>query len=600
MASIKALAAIGLMIVIVAPIGLGYVFAIDEGETTGWETVDRSNISDLILNSETAYTMDYAGPSNNSQLVVSKYSPGSGTWAEVVAPDYTEVGSVYTSLPEYSETSGTKALTPSDRFSYTVTDRSIGVGPYSIPITGDYLAFSVDSSATSAHWQFEFGSRYVATKEPTVAIRDGPGTYTVYNSAIPGGVAKGVATFGYVTDATGQVVVAKSYYTTMGIGGTYTFTLNAYGLELTKQGGGKEYVSHYGGLSAVTVSSMGTVTAGGTVYEQISAVAVATSAGASTISYTSVTPTGLYASPSEGWTVPTDVVSAEWTNGAKNAAVRLYVTMEGHTVTIAKQDGATSYPAVEITATGGTVSVGGKVLGTYPALMVTADRDGYTVTGIMSWPSMGGPVEGYNSITVDAPSGTFDGLRLGGDRAKYRVDSAEIVAGYFASTADYTLDLESLYPGKSLLVEFAGIGVYGDYLDIGSHRYAVEDGRISIDGRSYPVKGIRIGAMETDGMFSVTVNGDEIATTEDMPSITLGGEWSLGAVIYTLQETTIKTYSWIPGGFAFDKQSLGAAGLLCCGIAFLVLGLTGKAGGPKVALLGLVLGGAATVYLIIL
>lgn len=600
MASIRALAAIGLMMVIVVPIGLGYALAIDEGETTAWQTVDRANISDLILNSSTAYTIGYGGPANNSQLILTKHSQA-GTVTEIGAPQYVEVGSVYTSIPQYISTTGTKVLDPSDRFTYPLNNSSIGIGDYALKLTGDYLYIAIDSATTSAHWQLDYGYRFTYTKEPTLAIRDGQGTYTLYNTAIPGGSATGIETFGITTDTTGTVTVAKSPYTVMGIQGTYTFALQSYGLKLSLQGGGTEYIAHSGGISNVTVSSMGTVTAEGRTVEGVSSVAVATSAGAGTIGYTTVTPSGLYASPGEGWDVPSDAVTVDWTNGAINDRVTMYATIDkGNTAAFAKMSDGSVGPALEIRNNGGMLSVGGTDLGSYPSVKIVIDRDGYSVSGIESWPSLGGYVEGYNSIKVEAPSGYFDRIRLGGDHATYRVDGADVIAGYFASTKDYTLDLESLYPGKSVLIELTGIGVYGDSLRIGSVTYAVEDGRITEDGRSFAVKGLKVGILDTDGGHLITFNGTEVRTEEDPPSVFFGGEWSMGAVLYTMEETTVKTMSWVPGVFAFDKEAIAAAGLICCGLAFLALGLTGKAGGPKVALLGLVLGGAATVYLIIL
>ena len=68
MASIKALAAIALTLMIAAPIGLGYLFATEDTTVTSWESENRVNLSDTILNSEHPIYGDYQGTSNNTLL----------------------------------------------------------------------------------------------------------------------------------------------------------------------------------------------------------------------------------------------------------------------------------------------------------------------------------------------------------------------------------------------------------------------------------------------------------------------------------------------------------------------------------------------------
>lgn len=89
MASIKALAAIALTLMIAAPIGLGYLFATEDTTVTSWESENRVNLSDTILNSEHPIYMDYTGTSNNTTL----------TNGEIV---YREVSSTPTSYPMQS------------------------------------------------------------------------------------------------------------------------------------------------------------------------------------------------------------------------------------------------------------------------------------------------------------------------------------------------------------------------------------------------------------------------------------------------------------------------------------------------------------------
>lgn len=87
MASIKAIAAIALTLVIACPIGLGYLFAFDEEDVQSWQVSENVNISDLMLNNTNAYYQEYRGSSNNS--TVHTYNVISDVSSEV--PQYVTV-----------------------------------------------------------------------------------------------------------------------------------------------------------------------------------------------------------------------------------------------------------------------------------------------------------------------------------------------------------------------------------------------------------------------------------------------------------------------------------------------------------------------------
>lgn len=603
MVSAKALAAIGLTLVIVIPIGLGYALALDETETTRWEASGGASLSDLLLNSETPYFNEYTGPSNNSQLIITRYAPGVGTMTEVGSPTYVTVGPTYSSIPEYASVTGSKALTAHTVTNYNLGDGSIGYGPdYVTKLTGgDYVVMDITSDASSLHWELSYDGRLTYTKDLTTAIRDGPDSWEVHNPAIPGGVAHGVRSWGFTTDATGTVKVVKGSYTVMGVTGSYSFTLQNYGLKLTRTGGAVEYVAHSGSLGPVVVSSQGTVQADGRTVQNVVSVAVVTSAGFSAVDYTSVSPTGSYAAIGDGWTVPADASSVKWFNGSVNDSVTMYAAIpSGTTLGLTKYLGDTASRLLEINNTGTTLTVGNRDLGAYDHVRISIGSDGYDVTGIMAWPDIGAPVEEYNSVKVTTASALFDSIRIGGDSGiTYRVDGASVLAGYYASTEDLTIDIASLYPGKAFEVTISSVGVYGTTFGIDTWLSSVNNGQITIDGTRYPVRGLRISAVPADSGYTVSVNGT-VLDRADTPTIHFGGEWSVGAYVSTMEQVTVKNLTWRPGEFGIDKETLGAAGLLCCLGAFAVLGLTGSRSGYKIALLGLVLGGAAITYLIIL
>lgn len=601
MVSAKALAAIGLTLVIVIPIGLGYVLALEETESQVWQSSGGSSLSDMLLNSETPYYTDYTGPSNNSQMVLTKYSPGAGTWTEIGAPDYVTVGTTYTSIPEYSETTGSKTLASSVTANYTMqAGDSVGVGMDTQIAVGDYMYLTVTSSATSVHWQFTYdGVPVMSTKSPVTAIRDAADSWTLYGESLPDGKVSGARSFGYETDADGTLKVVRGTYTSLGISGSYSMALQSYGLRLTLTGGGVQYLAYSGSLGAIVVSSAGTVQADGQTVKNVASVALVTSAGTSSVSYTSVTATGRYAFVEDGWTVPASV-SAAWFNGHSNGAVTIYAKIPaGSTVSLTKQSGNVSGTTLYIENTGDTLEVGDTALGAYDTVRVVVDLDGYTVTGIRSWPPFGSEPTEYSSVKLSAATGLIDRIKIGGDTATYRVDTAYVLAGHYASTKDYTLDVEALYPDKAVEITLSSIGVYGTSVRIGGTSYAVTDGKITVGGTPYALKGLRISAIPEGSSYLLKLNGISIGSSAS-PAVYLGGEWSIGAYVATMEQVTVKSLEWQPGGWGIDKETMGAAGLLACIVAFVTLGVVGKHSGVKIGLLGLVLGGAALTFFIII
>lgn len=189
----------------------------------------------------------------------------------------------------------------------------------------------------------------------------------------------------------------------------------------------------------------------------------------------------------------------------------------------------------------------------------------------------------------------------------YRVDSAEVVAGQYPSTVDYTLNLWSLFPDDSIQrVYLNSIGVYGDSLTVGGMTYAVNDGAITVTDLDSQ-KQVEIRLLHTsismelvDGQYNVYIGGHRVATVNSAPTVYFGGEWSLTATRSTLTEETVVKTKWVPGEFVLDSDGFVLVMLLAAGGAFVVLGMTGARSGAKIGLLALICGGAVVIGLIII
>lgn len=313
-------------------------------------------------------------------------------------------------------------------------------------------------------------------------------------------------------------------------------------------------------------------------------------------------PNGQYADISEGWTLPFNS-GVTWRNGQTNTSVTFIVNLpSGSNLEI----GYATHPI--IANNGGTITVNDSVLGSYSVVkIVIFGNERVTVSGLSGWPTMGANVKTYNTVTVD-----HDGPILplnypliiestSTEKPILRVDSAQIVAGTFPSTYDYDLNLAALYPGRTLNIKLNSIGVYGDYLRIGNVELPINNGAVSINGKTIGLKGALFSFFEDeDGNIESMLNNTVVGTFDDLPIIRFGGEWSLTATAYLLEETTTTKTTWHAGEFGLDKTGLVACGLILAIAAFVVCGMSGKRSGAKVALLAMVCGGAALVYLIML
>lgn len=501
MASMKALAAIALTMVIVCPIALGYLLAIDEEEAVGWETTDQYNISNLLLNHQTPYFMTFASPSNNSYLT-------SGN-----SPVYQQIGSTVTSIPVLESASDLL-----------------------------YVGTSYVTVPYSSCWFFM--EKYCALK---IVLKDGT-THTEISQIYQPRVD---------VYPTGIVNIAAPFNVQY------------------------QNVDHVE-LQANTATNF-------------------------TVHYTR--PSGSYADPSAGWTVPG---ATYWYNGHVNNSVTFTMSVPPGGMGQLGVVDPWPFPTepgnnykLFVKNTDGTIEVGHNLndwvtLGKYSAVQVRVTEEDYEVSGLNAWGALGGNQQTYNTVHVSHPS--WENMHVYvNSGAIYRVDSAEISAGSYPSTLDYTLDLNALFPGDLMAASLNSIGVYGDSLSLGSTAYPVTNGKITVDGKQVALKGALISFIPDEtGQLIGSIGGREVGSFATVPPITFGGEWSLTAIAYKVEETPTTNMSWHAGEFGLDKAGFVAAGLIFAGIAFVILGMNGRASGSKVGLLMLICGGAAAAYIIIL
>lgn len=403
---------------------------------------------------------------------------------------------------------------------------------------------------------------------------------------------------------------------------------HAYTLRISYTDGTPDlYLSDFEGLTGIG-KSYTYWSIGNDAYTNVAAVRFAPimAYDAMTYSYTVQTING-YADPAYGWRSTAYSGHAyynDWLNYYENEYIRMMVHMpsgadlyikdrfDGDNIVRIKDDGG-----IWVSWTRDGVEKA-PALGSYRDLMVelNAKTDEVTVTGITSWPAMYTSPQPMNSITVPYD---FDGyiesftLAVVSGEPTFRVDRADILAGQFATTRDFTLNLPDLFPGNDYQqIYLNSIGVYGTSLSLNGKPHEVTDGRITItttDGTN--TKSVTVGlnhatiGIDTSGDTPViTINGyrvvNDLAGGTASADVVFGGEWSLTLTRQAIGTETYTKTSWTPGEFALDMNGFVLVMVLVAVGAFVVLGMTGARSGAKIGLLALICGGAAAIGLIML
>ena len=614
MASPKALAAIALTLIIAVPICLGYGLASHDVPYDTWETSNSINLSDQILNYSTPYTIENMGPANNSELMQKWIFIGPGaTETHRVAPEYRSIGDTYSSLPEYT-TEDTDLTLPSATtatYSLNYSGTIVGVGTVGSGATytvNEYDRYSIGINTSGImpdHWAFYTNKGTDALSNDTITIiRDGGDSWT---AIVNGNTITGITWWAVKTNYSGTVSVAARNYTGLSVGSNFSFSTTSglvTGLKLTAVGGSPTYYTYTTSQQIVNYTG-GDVLVGTEAYSNIAAIAVGFPAGQSSVTVSVPTPTGKYADPSQGWGVPTYDDRAYytwWSNGHQNDRVDMMLKFDGNsTIHLSPTQGMTQeIGTYTIVYNDGNITVNSEALGSYQYVEAIFTKTGATFYGIPEWPSMTQSPFRLNSLSFDEDIGLFSSIQISGadlDAVSFRVDSANIIAGSFPSTKDYTIDMAGLFPGKSYGVKLNSIGVYGDTLTVGSTSFDITNGRITIDGQTVLLKGSIISSRHNGTNYDVYVSGYNIGTSSVPASITFGGEWSLTVTANLLVKDTGTKAEWSPGGFAFDKDELVGSIVLVAALVFIGVGLYGARNGVKVGLLLMICGGAALIAL---
>lgn len=437
----KGIAAVALILIIGCPIILGYALASNDTEVTVEKDTDTTSLTDLLFNAQSDYYIDYNKINNNADMIQRITAQGN-TYYTYVSPDYVKVSDNYSSIPAYTTTSH-ETVFPSEP-DYTTQTINIPSDP-SRPggvLVGSTSNYWTDWGNNAGRVIGSLGSTnyYLLTstggQQYQYVYIDGVAdtSYPVWDYANAGGIQSD--TLSAVKTADGwDFEVNGTHYTGQWayicVSPSGSVSVNTYDYNEVKPQAGGETVEDWH-LEMPDVGSVRITKGGVYSYYGVKSVShtpaftmvgdlnvgkpdkVEVSYPIAVLSYYTKT-YSQYADPSYGWHNATSsfpIYWNAWYNQYENKTVTFYVHFDGNGRSEFYEDFSAVSPLLQLTRVNGTVIAsnqnGSETLGTYANARIVFDteEDTITVSGVSSFPPMGGNPTLLNTVTLDYD---FDG-----------------------------------------------------------------------------------------------------------------------------------------------------------------------------------------------
>ena len=156
------------------------------------------------------------------------------------------------------------------------------------------------------------------------------------------------------------------------------------------------------------------------------------------------------------------------------------------------------------------------------------------------------------------------------------------------------------FSGDSNKVSISQIYKYGSF-EWGGETVTIDtNGYYIINGSRRNVdKGIELKTIYEDSTYTNYINGREVSQTATAPELVFNGVWDCAVEATSLFSEQTTSMEWQPGKFAWNgvDSSFALMGLVTCVAVFIGLGMYGRRSGAKVGTLMLICGGAALIFL---
>lgn len=522
----KAIAAIALLMIVCAPIALGYILNVQDVDNSEWKRGDVSQLNSLIVTDRINDYVPYTGIYNN-----------------------------YYGYFDGTTSSGKTGLAQLDFVSVTDTYSSV-------PVTGDGTPVQVTSSGINSQIKLDdYGGDSYKVAFDGLRAHDYSITYL---------------------DGTGIVISEPS-------------------------------MSGTGDPNEVHMIKTGTsVIIDNIAYDNVASVGFYIGSG-QVVTITPIVIIG-YADVSKGWYVE-DNIPMSWYKGSNEADydIILMVDIPVNTGFYIYHTSLASEYAHLVRDASGVVTIttfdGSNTeiytLGNYQYLMIDINLfNNGVVSGIGSWPQMGAAPPVINTIELDH---IIRGNRILTDSSDihFRVDRTYILSKTYPIAHDATIDVQAIKPAMtSYDLDLYYTSIAGTSVSFAGNNYLVSNGKIHVGARSFDITNNHLvisSRTEDNVTWNNYINDIPVGTTNSIQNPTLNGDWSIGTYnLYGLTMIHSVKSEWVSGSFGLDMSEVALIGLGVCAVAFIALGMTGKASGAKAILLAIICGGGALIFAVMI
>lgn len=547
---VSKMAITAIVIIVAAPILIGYAMAFEDVERTRYNPADTKNVTDLILNDTT-----YSYMSANSYALNSKVWNTSSSYPQYNEyPEYREISATHTSLPMGYSDSLPATFVPSD-YKYIM-----------INLTDDISASS--HTVMTVHGGNNDGMSYSYFKKLTYYADQG---IQLHNPE--------VYMYNYTTDTLSTLDVRSAT--------SLSFDLSTYtgGIQV-----------HYIRADGSTDNTYANTTSGYNVYRQ----------GLSTVlvnEFATWVP-GLDSSNILATVDLRDLTGG--LGGDSKVAYRIIAIGDNKRVSVLEISRSSALSPWTINGT--EMFRSDDPDKNVWQFMITNGNIDAAYVG--SWPNTLGPAYAYQTISVPfeslSPGSDIQAIYFNKesptDTERMRIDAATTRSAPYPVIRDQTYSPALLNnAADGYVTEFSKVGQYGSSIDFAGNSYAVSNGRITVGSKTLPLEGLTFRSeKDDDGNFTNYIGDIKLATTTaSLPILTLVGTWGMIVQTTYLDKEIVTVTEWIPGEFAWNgtDQSFALIGLATCVAVFVGLGMYGRRSGAKVGMLMLITGCAAFIFL---
>lgn len=286
----------------------------------------------------------------------------------------------------------------------------------------------------------------------------------------------------------------------------------------------------------------------------------------------------IYMDPSGGVSVTDPNVS--WSNGYENSELTVIIERPG---TLHFEVDLTNGEGLDVTVSAQSVDVSN--YGGSPIHFSVADAwehfalrfdflaGSVEFLPIVSWVDFASYTTAPGTTYYQAVRGVTDSITFHSTAAGARFGIADTIVYLDTSKVvmqNPHIDITDYWPDPNGRVQFNGYAMYGQSVTVNGQTFAVDDGKITVDGTQYELSNLRVEYL--DGKTTMTIGArsfDLGATASHL--ISYAGTWYFTASYWEAVEVDKTVYDWQAGTFGLGSTACIAAylGLLVLGTAIL-------------------------------